>query len=362
MKKIFLYVFISVLLFSCKKENKTQSEDVLMKTEISTGVNVNTAIIQETSFQKQLIANGKIEAVQKSELRFKTNEQLVSLHVKNGSLVTKGQIIAALENSLLANKVEKAKIDLEKAKNKFVEEKINYGLAKVLEKDIKLTVLKSLRIKSGYFEAKNALQNAQLLYNQTILKAPFTGVIANVKSKEGFYVSASEVFCTLINPKKLEVVFSILQSELAFVKKGQQVFVQSFVNSDKNYKAIVTEINPLVDENGLIQIKASVQSNDVALFDGIHAKVIVNNPINNVIVIPKEALVLRSNKKVVFTLEQGLAKWNYVTELYENSTHYAIKKGEGLKEIDTIIVSGNMNLSHEAKVNTTFVKGNKLNK
>ena len=81
----------------------------------------------------------------------------------------------------------------------------------------------------------------------------------------------------------------------------------------------------------------------------------VNKQVKNVIVVPKEALVLRSNKKVVFTLENGVAKWNYVTELHENSTHYAIKKGENLKRTDTIIVSGNMNLSHDAKVNVASV-------
>ena len=36
-----------------------------------------------------------------------------------------------------------------------------------------------------------------------------------------------------------------------------------------------------------------------------------------------------------------------------SSTSYAIKKG--LKISDTLIVSGNLNLSHDAKVNATFV-------
>ncbi|WKD85054.1 Multidrug resistance protein MdtA [Polaribacter huanghezhanensis] len=356
MKKISLYIFIVVLLFSCQKEKKKQAEDdILTATSISNGVNVSTITIQNQPFQIQLIANGIVEAVQKSELRFKTNEQLVRLNVSNGDLVTKGQEIASLENSLLANNLEKATIDVAKAKNKFIEEKINYGLANVSEKDMKPAVLKSLKIKSGYFEAENALANAQLLYKQTILKAPFDGVIANVKVKEGFYVSASEVFCTIINPTKLEVVFSILESEYSFVKKGQKITLQSFSNVEKTFKGIISQINPLVDENGLIEIKASINTKDLSLFDGMHVKVLINKPIKDVIVVPKEALVLRSNRKVVFTLENGLAKWNYVTELYENSTHYAIKKGENLKKTDTIIVSGNMNLSHDAKVNAAFI-------
>ena len=355
MKKISPFILAALLLFSCQQEKKKQEEVAISTTTVSSGIHVTTATIQNNPFQIQLMANGIVEAVQKSELRFKTNEQLASLHVKNGDEVINGQRIASLENNLLANRVEKATIDLEKAKNKFTEEKINYGLGKVSEKDMKPTVLKSLRIKSGYFEAKNALVNAQLLYNQTILKAPFTGVIANVKVKEGFYVSASEVFCTVINPNKLEVVFSILESEYSFVNKGQKITLQSFSNLDATLNGVITQINPVVDENGLIEIKAGIQAKNLNLFDGMHVKVLVNKQVKNVIVVPKEALVLRSNKKVVFTLENGVAKWNYVTELHENSTHYAIKKGENLKRTDTIIVSGNMNLSHDAKVNVASV-------
>ena len=56
---------------------------------------------------------------------------------------------------------------------------------------------------------------------------------------------------------------------------------------------------------------------------------------------------------MVFSVEKGLAKWNYVEVAGENNNNYAIKKG--LKITDTIIVSGNLNLSHDVKVNTTFI-------
>ena len=50
-----------------------------------------------------------------------------------------------------------------------------------------------------------------------------------------------------------------------------------------------------------------------------------------------------------------MAQWNYITDLFENSNYIAVKKGENLKKTDTIIISGNINLSHDAKVNTKFV-------
>ena len=249
---------------------------------------------------------------------------------------------------MLKNNIEKAKIELQKAQNKFEEEKINFGA------NIKKSSFENLKIRSGLLEAQNNLERTQIEYNQTLLKAPFSGVIANLEKKEGDFITTSDIFCTLINPNNLEVYFSILENEYQFVSKGQEVEIESFVNKDQFLKGTVTEINPLVDENGLIKIKAKVLSKETNLLDGMNVRVLINKALKDVIVIPKGALVLRSNRQVVFTLEKGLAKWNYVEVVGENNNSYAIKKG--LKVTDTIIVSDNLNLSHDSKVNATFIE------
>ena len=346
-------MLICLLFFSCKQEDLKPLDTSTENKTASNGINVKTETLLRTIFQKQLVANGKISALEKSELRFQTSEAIKEINVVNGQKVAKGELLVSLENSLLKNQLEKAKIDVEKAKNQLRQEKINYGIR--ANQKVSPTVLKSLQIKSGLLEAQNALENAEIRYNQTILKAPFEGIIANVEAKEGNYSTSSDVFCTLINPEILEVNFSILESEFDFVSKDQKVTIQSFDNSSNTYKGVITEINPLVDKNGLIKIIARITSNKVSLFDGMNVKIFINKPMKEVIVIPKEALVLRSNREVVFTVESGFAQWNYVTQVGENSTNYAIKKGENLKMTDTIIVSGNLNLSHDAKVNVTFV-------
>lgn len=345
-----LIILLLFCLLSCTNTNTaTIAEASETNSKVSSeGIPVNSQVLEKQVFQKQIITNGKVAAQQKSELRFKTTERIASIKVKNGQKVSKGQLLATLDNDLLANKLEKAKLDVVKANSKLQEEKINYSISDT----ITTTILKELHIKSGYLEAQNALENAHLLYNQTILKAPFSGVIANIETKTGNYITGSDIFCTLIGQQQLEVVFSVLENEMSFIAQQQLVEITSFVATDKKYVGSITEVNPLIDDNGLIQIKATIKTSDKFLFDGMHVKIIINKPLTNVIIIPKEALVLRSNKEVVFTIENGLAKWNYVEVLDENSGSYAIKKGLQLR--DTIIISGNMNLSHDAKVNSTF--------
>jgi hypothetical protein len=84
----------------------------------------------------------------------------------------------------------------------------------------------------------------------------------------------------------------------------------------------------------------------------MNVNVRVQKTLPNQLVIPKKALVLRTNRQVVFTLRDGKAMWNYVKTGLENSTGFIIT--EGLNEGDVVICDGNINLAHEAPV--TVVK------
>ena len=345
MYKFVCYIILTISLFSCKGKD---NEIVNFKSRSANKISIRVSKINFSSFENLVISNGKVYSIFKSEINFNTSNKLDVIKVRNGQKAKRGQLLASLKNNLLKNNVEKAKIELQKAKNKLAEEKINYG-----QKNITSTILKNLEIKSGVSEAKNNLERAQIEYEQTLLRAPFSGIIANIEKKQGDYITTSDVFCTLINPDNLEVSFSVLENEFGFVSKEQEIEIQSFANKYQQFKGVITEINPIVDKNGLIKIKAKVTSKNTGLLDGMNVKVFINKPLKDVLVIPKKALVLRSNRKVVFTVENGLAKWNYVEVAGENNDSYAIKKG--LKATDTIIVSGNLNLAHDAKVNATFV-------
>ena len=80
----------------------------------------------------------------------------------------------------------------------------------------------------------------------------------------------------------------------------------------------------------------------------MNVNVRVQKTLPNQLVIPKKALVLRTNRQVVFTLREGKAMWNYVKTGIENATGFIIT--EGLSEGDSVIYDGNINLAHEAPV------------
>ena len=97
----------------------------------------------------------------------------------------------------------------------------------------------------------------------------------------------------------------------------------------------------------MVKVKARFRNNG-KLIDGMNVKVAIRKPVHGRLVVPKEALVIRQGKDVIFVRQDSLAIWKYVTVEAENSTSISVK--EGLEAYDMVIVSGNVNLAHETVV------------
>ena len=80
----------------------------------------------------------------------------------------------------------------------------------------------------------------------------------------------------------------------------------------------------------------------------MNVKVRVQRLLGKQLVVPKSALLLRSNRKIIFTLKNNRAMWNYVETAQENSESYVVTKGINVG--DSVIYEGNINLAHESPV------------
>ena len=110
----------------------------------------------------------------------------------------------------------------------------------------------------------------------------------------------------------------------------------------------VTEVNPKIDANGMVKIKATTANPDKLLVDGMNVNIILKRPIEHKLIVPKSAVLPRQGKKVVFVHENGKAIWKYVTTGVENSEEISIEAG--LKEGEEVIYDNNLGLSHESEV------------
>lgn len=349
MARIFTYFLLIVTMLSvisCK-DKKNNNNDSLTKMDYKPESNpVEIIILTKADFPKQLSSNGKLYAQKKSALSFKSPGQIVLLNATNGGHVNKGDVIAVIDTTETKFSYIQAAESLEKATIDLYDALIGYGYNLRDTSNVPKDILRTLSLRSGYTNAKANLETAGRNLNNAYLRAPFTGKIASLKHR--LYENTSGEFCTLIDDNTMDVEFNILESELKYITKGQTIKAATYDDLNNYITGEVTQINPMVDEKGLIKITAQVH-NKGKFIDGMNVKVFVENVVPDQLVVPKSSVVIRDNLDVLFRVKNGRAAWTYVNTVMANSDSYVVKanvdRGADLSVGDTIIISGNMNLA-----------------
>jgi RND family efflux transporter MFP subunit len=350
----YIAVFFQIcLIYACgsKTSESTANAEKRQYTEQKNPVTV--IVLQKSPFRKELVNNGKLVALRKTDLQFRVGEQLEKLSFKNGDYVKAGQVIAGLAPFTFSQQLGNAEIQLKRNRMDMQNLLIGQGYTTLDTTAIPPKIYEIASVKSGYAEAYQSLISAKFNFESVKLVAPFSGVLANIEKKLYDRVNAGTTFCTLIDDSEFEVKFRIVESEVQDIHLNDEVQISPFSNK-KMYLGQISEINPVIDENGMVLVKALVK-NQGELMDGMNVKVIISKRIPGQLVVPKSAVLLRDNQEVLFKYtKDGVAYWTYIQTLAENTTSYSVianpDKGATLAPGDTIIISGNLNLAHESKV------------
>lgn len=351
--KYLTLALLAGILYACGTKPSGTSDNVEKRQYTAQQNPIEIAVLQKGLFKKELVNNGKLVALRKSELQFRVGEELEKLSFRNGDEVKTGQVIAELNPFTYRQQVANIQIQMKRARLEMQNVLIGQGYNTMDSTAIPPHIYEMASVRSGFAEASQSLKTAQFNLESTHLVAPFSGKLANIEQKQYDKVNVGTTFCTLIDDSEFEAEFRIVESEANDIRLGSEVQLIPF--SDQTiYKGRISEVNPVIDANGLILVKALVK-NPGGLIDGMNVKVLVEREIPDQLVVPKSAVLLRDNQEVLFKCTRDtVAFWTYIQTTGENTTSYSViahpDKGATLEPGDTIIISGNLNLAHESKV------------
>jgi len=333
--------------------------------QIETTIRVTGTVkaAQETKIGAKV--SGRVEKVNVDEGdRIKERDALVVLEQTDFKLAVR-EAEAAVNNASAA--VSVASVSLDKASNDFKrfaglrEQKViseqSYEDAdtakRVAEENLELA-------RASLAQAQARLESARQRLSDSVIRAPFAGVVVGKMTNEGEYVAAGgPPLVWLMDLSSVKIDLGVPEEHAGKVRVGQGANVSVDAFPETSFSGNVIRVNPRVDAGSRsfnVQIEIENSDPDHYLNSGMFARVaLVTGAKPDAVIVPESALVTTEGKRLLYVIEGASARAREI----EVGASYGgnVEIVSGVKPDELVIVQGNWALTDGQEVNIIRTRG-----
>ena len=303
---------------------------------------VTTKPVEVKNFERYVDIQATVQSDDNVMASSETGGRIVSMNLKEGNYVKKGQLIATLDMEQVDKQIAELEKSLELAQEMYERQdrlwKQNIG-----------SEMQYLQAKNSKERLEKSLETVRFQLTKANVYAPISGVVDMVMSKAGEMTGPGAPIVQIINTSKVKVVANLPETYLGTIKRGETVTIKfPALDIEKTGKVSLLgrSINP---ENRTFKVEVNMNNNNGVLKPNLLANMMINDfTAKDAVTLPLVLVQQEvSGKNYVFVQsenEEGLiAKKVYVTtgESYEGD----IVITEGLDGTETIIIDGARSLT-----------------
>ncbi|WP_302063323.1 efflux RND transporter periplasmic adaptor subunit, partial [uncultured Duncaniella sp.] len=331
---------------------------------------LETVKAERGELTETVTATGTIESVTQVDVGTQVTGIIDKLYADYNTVVTKGQLIAEIEKTLLQSDLTSAEANVESARLTYEYNLVNYNRDKALH-DKQLisdyefqTSKKELEVsKTAYDKAKADKVRAAKNLNYAEIYSPIDGIVISREVEVGQTVVSNMNVAnlyTIADLDNMQVIGNVDEADIGQVKVGQAVTFSVDAYSDELFEGHVTQVrlNPTVESNVVTyEVVVAAPNPDHKLIPGLTANLIIYTMSeDNVLLLPTKAfmftpqindddnlpkpdgdagkLVLGDGQKCVWVVKDGRLVPTVVTVGASNGLKTVIH--EGLSDNDAV--------------------------
>lgn len=302
------HLWLAVILAACNATEAPPPEAPPVPVGLVTAATESIAV--------QVEAVGTLEAEQMVEVRAKRAGRIVALPATEGVAVAAGAVLAQFDDTELRARVDQARASLAEATAKVANTGRQFdrmrrlrgeGIIAQQEHDDLEAALRQAAAGVDVARANLAFAEAQLA--DTIMVAPFAGIVGRRLVDVGTFVREGEHLMTIVDADPIEIVFAVPERYAAELRTGLGVAVSVASHGASGFPGQVTFVDPQVDRvNRTVTVKAVLANPDLALRPGQFGNVRLTLAEHAAaVVVPEEALVPLGNDLIVYVVDDGHA-------------------------------------------------------
>ena len=310
--------------------------------------NVVLLDVVPTTIQDRINLPGVIEPWERLSVLSKISGTVVKVEVREGENVSRGQVIARIDQDDFRIAVDSARAKYELAKG-------NYNRIAPLYVQKMIAKAEMDNLEAQVKTSKAALENAELLLSRCTIEAPISGVIRRLDAKEGLLLGVSDPVAEILQVDRVKAVVGIPESDVALVRDIQEVdlTIQALDNMELVGRNHFLAGSP---DNGarLYRLELAIDNEDHLIMPGMFFRAqIVKRVIPDAVAVPLFTVIKREDQQFVFVEENGVAKQQPVElGIIED---WRVQITRGLAPGSRLVVEGHRDIDHGHELNTVRV-------
>lgn len=298
-------------------------------------------------------AAGQAEAYRRTTLTSRVDGIISQISVRENDRVAAGQLLLQFDTVEFALAVARAEADLRNAQAVFEERMLSDDPRE--DPEVHRERERLARARSGLDQSEVTLKERQLELERATVGAPFPGRIANMEVVEGQHMSPGGELMTVVDLDPIKVEVQVLEAEVGYLLEGRRASITFAAFSGETFNGRIETINPVVNpDTRTARVTVILRNPDGRIKPGMYARTSLeaqNFP--DRILVPRTAILERSSRTMLFVLEDGRAKWRYVTPGLESGTLVEIVASEETSMVESgeiVLTDGHFYLVHDAPV------------
>jgi RND family efflux transporter MFP subunit len=319
---------------------------------------VNIETVSRQSLNSYLVLNGIVEPERKVEVFSRLSAYVTQIVKEEGAYVHENDVLAVLDDTEIRISYEQAKIALEQAKLALEEAERNltrsqelYKKDLISEQEYQTTEAEHKQRLLDFQNRQQSYKDLELQLNWTKIRSLAEGYVTERLIEVGSRVNANQKVYTIEDFKPLLIRVYVPTSDAILLKTGLPADISTEILKGEVFKGTVTLINPRIDvQTGTIKVTVEAYDDTLRLKPGMFVEVrIATGTKDNVLVIPRKAILYKQGKTYVFVLKNNLASQREVTLGLTEEDQAEVT--DGLAEGDVIVSVGVENLKDGQPVN-----------
>lgn len=346
-----MLVIASMFMYSGCSEKET----VVNKVK---SVNVAVRPAETKSLRPYIETVGTLYPYEEVTIGAEVDGILDSINIDEGTVVARGMLIAAINNTDYMLEVTRAKASMKQAEASLANIRLEYNRKKSLYDDGLLSQHDydsvSSRLSLAESDAENAgaaLSIAEHRLTKTRLYSPISGVVKSRMVSGGNFIRSGMPICSVIQVDPLKLNFSVSEKDAGVLRRGQDLLFMAESFHDREFHGKINIIYPGLDEKTrTLMAEAVVPNPDGVLKPGLFTRIrLFTGAAKGTVLIPATALLYEGETIKIFTVSDDTAEEHIV----KIGSKYGdlMEITDGLRSGENVVIAGQQNLSDGIRVN-----------